>query len=285
MKVALDCLACAINQGRNAVTHSTDDTALQERILRMVAETYAGKPLEGTPADYSQDAYAITARATGVDDPFAAEKQRFNTLALAMLPECYAALKAAADPLETGAHLAVAGNIIDLGIAQNLDIHGTLLRALETPFAINDLGRLRAALAAAKLLLYIGDNAGEIVFDRVFIETIQKMYPALRVVFSVKSGPIINDATRADAQAVGMDKVCTVVETGNAQIGAPLAQVSAAFRQLFDTADVIISKGQGNFETLNTATQRPLYFILKAKCNLVAKELGVQFGDSVLKHV
>ena len=285
MKAALDCLPCAINQGRNAVTHSTDDTALQERILRLVAETYAAKHLTGTPAAFSQEAYDLVARETGRRDPFAAEKKRCNDMALAMLLECCTALEHSGDPLATGAQLAVAGNIIDLGIAQQLDIHGTLRRALHTPFAVNDLERLRADLARAATVLYIGDNASEIVIDRVFIETMQKLYPALRVTFSVKSGPIINDATIDDARAVGMDKVCALIETGNALIGAPLAHVSAAFRHMFDAADVIISKGQGNFETLNTETQRPLYFMLKAKCNLVAEELGVQFGDSVLKHV
>ena len=266
------------------MTHSTDDTALQERILRLVAETYAAKRLAGTPADFSQEAYDLVARETGRPDPFAAEKKHGNDLALAMLPACYTALARSHDPLAVGAHFAVAGNIIDLGIP-HLDMHGTLGRALDTPFAINDLERLRADLARATTLLYIGDNAGEIVFDRVFIETLLKLYPALRVTFSVKSGPIINDATLADARAVGMDNVCTLIETGNALIGAPLAHVSAAFRQVFDAAAVIISKGQGNFETLNAETQRPIYFILKAKCNLVAQELGVQFGDSVLKHV
>jgi len=284
MKVALDCLPCAINQGRTAVTHSTDDTALQERILRLVAETYAAKHLTGTPADFSQEAYDLVARETGRRDPFAAEKKRGNDLALAMLPECYTALERSGDPLAVGARLAVAGNIIDLGIP-HLDMRGTLERALDTPFAVNDLERLRADLARAATVFYIGDNAGEIVFDRVFIETMLKLHPALRVTFSVKSGPIINDATMDDARAVGMDKVCAVMETGNALIGAPLAHVSAAFRQMFAAADVIISKGQGNFETLNAETHRPIYFLLKAKCNLVAQELGVQFGDSVLKHV
>jgi uncharacterized protein with ATP-grasp and redox domains len=284
MKAALDCLPCAINQGRTAVTHSTDDTALQERILRLVAATYAAKHLTGTPADFSQEAYDLVARETGRRDPFAAEKKHGNDLALAMLPECYTALACSGDPLAVGARLAVAGNIIDLGIP-HLDMHGTLERALDTPFAVNDLERLRADLARAATLFYLGDNAGEIVFDRVFIETILKLHPALRVTFSVKSGPIINDATMNDARAVGMDKVCAVMETGNALIGAPLAHVSAAFRQMFAAADVIISKGQGNFETLNAETHRPIYFLLKAKCNLVAQELGVQFGDSVLKHV
>lgn len=253
--------------------------------MRIVAETYAGRLLHGTPAEYSQLAYDIVARESGVRDPFAAEKHRYNALALSMVPTCMAALKTAADPLAVGAHLAVAGNIIDLGIAQRLDINATLATALETPFVIDDLPRLRRELAAARQLLYIGDNAGEIVFDRLFIEVIQRLYGNVTITFSVKSGPIINDATMADARAVGMDRVCNVIETGNAMVGAPLQHVNVAFRKALDAADIIISKGQGNYETLNTETQRPIYFILKAKCDLVAQALGVAFGDSVLKHV
>ncbi len=201
-----------------------------------------------------------------------------------MVPDCYNALQKSNDPLTTGAHLAVAGNIIDLGIGGGLDIHGTLSSALDIPFAINHIERLRADLAEYSSLFYIGDNAGEIVFDRLFIEVLKKLYPHLEITFSVKSKPIINDATMEDAIDVGMTKVCDVIETGGNYIGAPLDKVGEKFLEKFNSSEIIIAKGHGNFETLNEETGKNIYFILKAKCQMVANELNVSVGDSVLKQ-
>ncbi|NLF39914.1 DUF89 family protein [bacterium] len=285
MNATTDCMACVFRQALAAIRHASGDERLQQRVLRAVIKAYAARPLKGNPADYSQLVYETVKKAAGVDDPYAAEKKRFNKLALSMMPECTRALARSKDPLETAAHLAVAGNIIDLGIGDRLDIHGTLGNALRIPFAANDLPKLRRALAKASTLFYIGDNAGEIVFDRLFIETIARLHPRISITFAVKSGPVINDATMADARSVGMTKVCRVMEIGGAWVGAPLDRVSGEFRALYDAADVIIAKGQGNFETLDAERDHNIFFILKAKCEVVARALGVRFGDSVLKHV
>jgi len=283
VKAAIECVPCVYQQALSAARHATKDEREQERILRRVARVYQRKKLEGTPAQYSQDVYEIVARETGVADPYKKEKQAFNQLAMEMLPDCYAALQRSRDKLATGAHLAVAGNIIDLGIGHGLDIHATLRNAVDTPFVINDIDALRGLLGKAGRVLYVGDNAGEIVFDRVFIEVMKEVYPAAEVVFTVKSGPVINDATMADARRVGMTKVCRVMETGSAAIGAPLERVSTEFRRAFRAADVVIAKGHGNYETLSDVLVRPIVFILKAKCVVVARSLGVPLGGSVLK--
>ena len=285
MRTRLECIPCVFRQALSAAQRATPDPAVHERVLRAMMEAYRSMPLSHTPAWYSQRVYEIVAQVTGAADPFAEEKHHFNRIALAMAPACAAAIAAAADPLATGAHLAVAGNIIDLGITERLDISGTLASALHTPFAVSDLEHLRAGLASARALLYIGDNAGEIVFDRIFIETLRALHPGLAVVFAVKSGPVINDATMDDARAVGMLRVCEVIETGGAWVGAPLERVSAEFRERFERADLVIAKGQGNFETLSDCRDKNIYFILKAKCAVVARALGVAFGDSVLRHV
>jgi len=283
VKAAIECIPCVYQQALSAARHATKDVRVQERILRRVARVYQGKKLAGTPARYSQGVYEIVARETRVADPYKKEKKAFNQLAMEMLPECYAALQRSRDKLATGAHLAVAGNIIDLGISHGLDIHATLRTAVDTPFVINDIDALRGLLAKAGRVLYVGDNAGEIVFDRVFIEVIQEVYPAAEVVYTVKSGPVINDATMADARRAGMTKVCRVIETGAAEIGAPLERVSTEFRRALRAADVVIAKGHGNYETLSDVLVRPLVFILKAKCVVVARSLGVPLGSSVLK--
>ncbi|MCX7847638.1 MAG: ARMT1-like domain-containing protein [bacterium] len=275
-------MPCVYQQALSAVRHATKDRRVQERVMRAVAKRYQKKSLRGTPADYSQEVYWIVAQVTGVADPYAREKRECNRMALAMVPDCYAALRCSPDKVVTGAHLAVAGNVIDLGIKHGLDIHRTLRSAVETPFAINDLPRLRQLLKRARRVLYLGDNAGEIVFDRVFIEVLRECYPRVEVKFVVKSGPIINDATMADAEQVGMTSVCEVIESGCAEIGLPLRHVSRACRRAFAEADVVIAKGHGNYETLAGERSRPIVFILKAKCGVVARSLGVAIGSSVL---
>jgi damage-control phosphatase, subfamily I len=283
MKAKVECIPCVFRQALATARCITDDPAVHENILHRVAEVYSTKKVKSTPAHFSQTVYEIIADVTGVRDPYAKEKKQFNELAMAMVPECEKALDESNDPIKTAAHLAVAGNIIDLGIGKDLDIHGTLETALHVPFTHNDLPELKEDLNSAASLLYVGDNAGEIVFDRIFIETLQKLFPALKITFVVKSGPIINDATMEDAEAVGMTKVCDVIETGAACVGAPPDKVNDTFKKAFYDADLVISKGQGNFETLSSITDQTIYFILKAKCDLVAAELGVSFGNSVLK--
>jgi len=283
MKTKIDCIPCVFKQALVTVRLATTDLKVQERALKELAGFYSEKKLEGSPAEFSQFAYQIISEVTGIGDPFLAEKKKFNKLALSMVPECLNAIKTSDDKFATGAHLAVAGNIIDLGIGAGFDIHGTLKSALETPFVLNDLEKLRESLGNVKSLLYIGDNAGEIVFDRLFVEIIQNLFPDINVKFSVKSAPIINDATMEDAIDVGFDKVCEIIETGTDDIGAPLEKMSAGFLEEFNHTDLIIAKGHGNFETLNEVVGRNIFFILKAKCEVVAKELGVKVGDSVLK--
>ena len=284
MKTKTDCIPCVFKQSLTTIRHVTNDEEIIERVMKKIAEIYSKKSLQTTPAYFSQATYEIISKETGVADPFFDEKKKFNELVLTMVPDCCKALQKSDDPLTTGAHLAVAGNIIDLGIGSELDIHGTLSSALEIPFTINHIERLRADLAKYSSLFYIGDNAGEIVFDRLFIEVLKKLYPHLEITFSVKSKPIINDATMDDAIAVGMTKVCDVIETGGNYIGAPLDKVSKEFLEKFNSSEIIIAKGHGNFETLNEEIGKNIYFILKAKCQMVANELGVSIGDSVLKQ-
>ena len=284
MKAKTDCIPCVFKQSLVTIRHITNDEKTIESVMKKIAEAYSERSLRTTPAYYSQAAYEIISKETGVEDPFFDEKKKFNELVGSMIPDCYAELEKSNDKLATGAHLAVAGNIIDLGIGGGLDIHGTLSSALKTPFAINHIERMRNDLTNFSSLLYIGDNAGEIVLDRLFIEVLKKLYPQLKIVFSVKSKPIINDATMNDATAVGMTEICDVIETGGNYIGAPLDKVGERFLKEFNSAEIIIAKGHGNFETLNEETGRNIYFILKAKCEMVANELSVSVGDSVLKH-
>lgn len=283
MDAQVECIPCIVRQALATCACITQDSSEQERILRHVLGVYSMRPLCGSPAHYSQALYDEIAAFTGIKDPYAEKKDECNQRAQRMIPTCRAELNASSDPLETALRLAAAGNIIDLGIGAHLDMQTTLDTAIHTSFAIDDTHTLRTDLARAHTLLYIGDNTGECVFDMLCIETLKQLYPALDITFVVKAGPIINDATYEDAVAVGITDICTVIDTGCSCIGAPLDAVGPTFSSAFQAADVVIAKGHGNCETLYGTPKESLYFILKAKCDLVARALGVRCGDSVLR--
>lgn len=282
MKSKPDCIVCMFRQALNTARLVSSDEAVHVEVLRRVAQTVAEPDLTRTPAALSEPAYRIVADVTGVEDPYLASKHETNRVAMGILPTLRERIAAAPDPLDTALHVAAAGNVIDLGIGHEFDIEQDVAALIETPFAISALTEFRHELKPGKRLLYLGDNAGEIAFDRLLVE--QLLPTGVDITFSVKSGPIINDATLEDADAVGLTGLVRVIETGAADIGVNFANVSDEFRTAFLTADCILAKGHGNFETCNDRPEN-CYFLLKAKCTMVADELGVTLGDIVFKHI
>jgi uncharacterized protein with ATP-grasp and redox domains/formylmethanofuran dehydrogenase subunit E len=216
---------------------------------------------------------------TGLTDPYRRQKDRHNQLAMELLPGFRAKVRAAADPFSLAVRLAIAGNVIDLGVNGQLeeaDIRQAMDGVLDEPL-VGDLEGFRQAVSEATRILYLADNAGEIAFDRLLIEQL----PADRVALVVRGGPIINDATLADARAVGLHEIVEVIDNGSDAPGTILEDCSVAFRDRFEQADLIIAKGQGNFETLSDV-RRPIRFLLKAKCPVIARHAGVPMGTHVL---
>ncbi len=284
MQPAADCIPCMFQQALNTARVVTDDPKVHEEVLRrLAAHVAAGGHRGSDPAAISKPAYDIVAEVTGVRDPYAAAKRESNQEALQLLPELERMDAAARDPLAAAVHLAAAGNLIDFGIGHAApgSIAEEVRALLQRPFAIDDIGDFREELRPGRKLVYLGDNAGEIVFDRVLVERIQEQ--GVEVVFTVKSGPIINDAIMEDARVAGLTDLVRVVETGSDDVGVHWEHCSAEFREALDAADVVVSKGQGNFETCHGRLPNA-YFLLKAKCKLVAAALGVTLGDIVFKH-
>jgi len=284
MKSKPDCLPCSVKQALSAARAAGVDEACQLEVVRAAVEAMRHFRLDFTPAHNSTLALWAAHEALGNDDPFAAQKRRYNELALQMYPRLKALVAEAEDRLEAAVKVAVAGNVIDLGIlgrlsGHDVDIEGTIAEVFAQGLAINDLPALKAALRHAHRVLYLGDNAGEIVFDKVLIEEIAAT--GAEVTFAVKDRPILNDVTEEDAQAVGMGEVARVISTGSGEIGVPLEDCSAAFHDEFAVAELIISKGQGNFESLDDVPA-PVFFILKAKCEVTAAALDVHLGEMVL---
>jgi len=281
MKCYPDCFVCLFRQALNTARVATDDPVLQRQVLeRLAAKLAAGLP-DGTPAMLSQAAYRTVAEVTGVLDPYWDQKTTTNAEALRLVPDLERMVRTADNPLETAVRVAVAGNVIDLGIGHAFDIDVDVRELMTRPFAINAMDDFRDNIGSGRQILYVGDNSGEIVFDRVLVE--QLLAAGSAVVFAVKAGPVINDATREDAEIAGLTGLVPVITTGSDDIGVNWETCSAEFCDAYDGADLVVSKGQGNFEGLTERSQN-VYFLLKAKCECVAAELGVTFGDIVFKH-
>lgn len=246
-------------------------------MLREFGATLDAVELADPPPKTSIALYQMVSRYAGLDDPFAELKAESTDKALALYPRLKERLETVAKPLRLAAQLAAAGNVIDFGVATAFDLEGEIDRVLSGGhygrWQEEDFSR---ALKSADWLLYLGDNCGETVFDRLFIETMIRE-TGIKVKFAVRDQPIINDALIADAEAAGLDRQAEIISSGCAAPGTVLDLCSPAFRALFQAAPLIISKGQGNYETLS-GTVAPIFFILKAKCPVVARHLGVELG-------
>lgn len=277
MKAQLDCLECCVKQALRSGRIATDDPALHRAILDEVASYISSASLDQSPATLSLPVYEIVARLSGNPDPYRRLRREQNELALSLEPELRERVRSSKDPLETALHLAAAGNIIDLGAmqAEHIDVHQAVEDALSQGFAVDHTSTFKEALKDCNDLLFFLDNAGEIVFDKILIEELRQHTPVTAV---VKSAPIINDAVMEDADFVGLTGVCPIIDNGGAFIGSPLDLVPPEFRARMDAADILLGKGQGNYETLDDHPGN-VFLILRAKCELVAAHMGVRYGQ------
>ncbi len=266
-------------QALDAARSVTHDTALQETILREVLSWCSQCAYDQPPPLMAARIHRRLRELTGVADPYAAARNDQNCMALALLPELEAMVAAADDPFDTAVRLAIAGNIIDLGVkgdVKKTDVRESIQDSLAHGIS-GDLEEFRAAVEKAERILYLADNAGELVFDRLLLQRL----PRERVVLAVRGAPVINDVTLADAEQCGITGLVAVVDNGSDAPGTVLAECSQEFRSIFRAADMIISKGQGNFETLNDE-EANIFFLFKVKCRLVAEHTGLRLGAQAL---
>jgi damage-control phosphatase, subfamily I len=279
MKTTLDCIPCFVRQGLEAARLVSADTSVHERIVRDVLQWASEIDLDQTPPFLAQRIHRRLRKITGAKDPYGAAKARQNRLALDLSPKLKAEVDAAKDPLAMAVRLAIAGNIIDMGVRGDIsesDVRRSMEQALAEPVS-GAWDDFRRALERAGRILYLADNAGEIVFDRMLIE---QLSPG-RVTLAVRGAPVINDATLADARAAGLHEVVDIIDNGSDAPGTILEDCSRAFRQRFAAADMIIAKGQGNFETLS-GEARNIFFLFKVKCPVIADHAGLPVGTHAL---
>jgi len=278
MKTYLDCIPCFFKQALFAARAAVDDEAIIKEVLDRVGMLVSKIPLESSPPETGKEVYKTVRQVTGVDDPFEGLKEESIDKALALYPSLKEIVTKAKDPLETAVRLAIAGNVIDFGANPDFELEKDIQKVLHQERAINHYQAFKDKLASARRILYVGDNAGETVFDKILIEAMGRP-----VIFAARERPIINDATTEDAIRSGLGEVATVISSGSDAPGTVLEGCSDDFLDLFKGADLIISKGQGNYETLSTE-KGPIFYLLKAKCPVIAKDLGVEVGHTVIKH-
>jgi uncharacterized protein with ATP-grasp and redox domains len=268
-----ECLhAQSVRLSTRLIPDPLERTRLIEEIGAMIDKAMEAETIWGL----HRDVYAKLYAAAGNPDPFLEIKRRSTQETLALYPSLKERVAHARDPLYRAVRYAIAGNVIDFALPHQIDLNNELAAASERPLAINHLGQLRQQLAHADNLLYLGDNAGETVLDRLLIETI-----GLPTTYIVRGAPVINDATLDDAQQAGLQEVATLLSSGSRHAGTVLEDCSPEVQGLFARASVIISKGMGNFESLLDQSG-PIFFLLKVKCNVVANHLQANVGDSIL---
>lgn len=269
MKTQPECEHCFLRQSADAARRAgLDENAIatvQEQVRTMLAEMDDAD----TPPVRASRIHALVRAASGNSDPYRSAKQQATAHALSLYPQLRKRIDSAADPLDMAVRIAIAGNIIDLGVADSYDLEASIERVVSQPLAIDHLARLRHALSTAQELLFLADNAGETVMDRLLIETLRKP-----TTYVVKGGPAVNDATRDDARAAGLDGICNVIDNGAAILGTLFDQCSPELQQRFERAPLIIAKGMANYESLY-GSRRGLFFLLQSKCAVVSRHLGV----------
>jgi uncharacterized protein with ATP-grasp and redox domains len=284
MTVHLDCVICQQRQALRVLRLATDDQHVQERILRQVMAHLLKVEWAADPMAIAKAVYELITRATGNPDPYKAVKFRSNQDVLRLYPELQEHIRKSGDPLLTACKLAVAGNIMDFGAKEHFNVQETIQHVLQTEFAINHYNRFKHALGNASSVLLFTDNAGEIVCDKLLLETILRYRPLHKISVVVKGLPIINDATMEDVRQVGLTELPNIeFQSVNTDTNGETcsAWIPTEVTTWIHEHDVVIAKGQANYEIMSELPG--VYFLLIAKCAIVANDTGTYKGALIFK--
>ncbi len=288
MKTFLDCIPCFYRQALEASRLACVAEEQQKLILDELASVLPSIEMNRPPPEIAVIIYSIVNRFTKTADPYKALKDRSTDLALKIYGRMKEMVINSEEPLKTAVRLAILGNIIDYGAQHSFSLDEEIEKIITNfskssngSYAVFDFSVFQRILKKSETILYLADNAGETVFDRILIESINEIYGRGKIIYAVKEIPVINDAVLGDALRAGIDASAEIVSSGSHAPGTLLSVCSPEFLEIFEKADIVISKGQGNFEALNKVT-RPLFFMLKTKCSVIARDIGCNIGDAIL---
>lgn len=283
MKISRECIYCLARQAVEIAEEATSNVSVQEEIIKRSLEELAQIDFNETAPEIAFRMHQHSKNITGVNDPYLRLKEQYNEIAKEIYERIIEEkwLDRAEDRFDTACRLAIAGNIIDFSVGLRLE-HADVVKSVEESIKHDIFGigtkALREAVEKANNIMYIADNSGEIIFDKFLLENL----PANRVTYVVKGGPIVNDATMHDAISTGIVDLVKVIDNGHSAQGTILKDCSSTFKSEFAKADLIISKGQANFETLSDIKDKTIFYLLRAKCGSVASAIGCKRMDYVL---
>ena len=276
--INFDCIGCNIEQVNKIIKLLDLSREQGEKIVKAVLGYLSNADYTKSNPQFMGSTWGIICDFIGNEDPYKSIKVHYNSEMLKMYNEITDIIEASPNKFITALKIAITGNLIDFAANYSFsleELKQKISGGKNLRFDIDQSNELYNKLKRARSLLYIGDNCGEIVLDKIFIEIIKNEFPGINIFYGVRGKPVVNDVTREDARMVEMEKAATVIENGDGSSGTVLSLVSEEFRKIFDDADVIISKGQGNYESLQTADREGIFFLFMAKCELVAELLGV----------
>ena len=281
MNVHLECIPCLLRQALDATKLSSVDEVTCEIAIREVMLYLSNEQWDRTTPELATSVHRIIKKVTGNADPYSQLKEKYTRAALKFYQKLVDIVETSEDPLLTAAKLSIAGNVIDFGPKTAINLEKDVEYTLSSDLAINDIDKLKRSLLVSKKVLYLADNAGETVFDKILVEELLKQNA--EVTYVVKAAPILNDATLQDAEIAGITKIAKVLSIGTDCTGVLFRECSPKFLEAFENSRLIISKGQGNYESLNDVQHKEIFFLLKVKCPIIAETVGVKTGSAVLK--
>lgn len=279
MKTFYDCIPCMLNTTIKLFKNNIIPEDKHKIIFKKVLSLLAEDNFDLSPPKIAQKIHKIIREESGINDPYKDVKHEYNKLCLEVYDSLESKISNDKDPFKEALKLAILGNIIDFGANHSFNLRESINTLDKMQFAIDESESLFYNIKKAEIILYIGDNAGEVVFDKLFLKKID--HP--NIYFAVRGAPIINDITIEDAEFAGIGAYANIIDTGQDIPGVDPETASSTFKDIYNRADLIISKGQGNYESLNEVYGKNIYFLLMVKCELVAEQLGVKKGDIIVK--
>ena len=288
MKTYLDCIPCFYRQALDAARIAGADEIIQKKIIDELSQLIPNFSLEIAPPEMGRAIYSLVGKISGVKDPFKEIKENSNKFALKLYPKLKQEINNSEDRLLTAVKLSIIGNIIDYGAKNSLNVVEEIDHLFQGDFKTDNKNnsiifrykQFKEALNEVDTLIYLADNAGEVVFDRLLIEELVEKL-GKQVIYVVRGKPIINDALIEDAIFCGINRTAKVISSGSDAPGTLLKYCSPEFIRLYQKAELIISKGQGNYEALSEE-DRPIFFLFRVKCPVIAEDVGCNVGDMVL---
>jgi len=286
MRADSDCYLCGVQKAVAIMNEYKIDMDRQVAIIRDIFAEIAKTDSDASAPQLSGVFMKILSDVLEIDDFYYAAKEKYNAILMEKAPKLKQMVEQAKNPLKAAIQMAVTGNYIDFGALSDVNeakLKELLINYQEVPIREVVLKAIRNDLDHAQKMVFITDNAGEVVLDKIFLEMVQKLYPNLEISVIIRGGAILNDVVIHDAEQVGLTQIFEVVENGTVIPGTELEKISVESRQLIDTADVIFAKGQGNFETL-CGCGLNVYYLFLCKCELFTQRFGVDRFTAVVEN-